>query len=214
MRGSPPISPPFPEPPAWPWPCWTRAPLGARRFRSATSWRSWEPTWVPAPGSMSPRVSLEALKENLDASLDIYGDVILNPAFPRTDFERLKKQRLAQIQQEKADPVGLALRVFPGLLYGRRPCLRQPVDRLRNRGIHGQDQAGRPDPLSSDLVQAQPRHADRGRRHHHGGDQAQAGAAVRLLEAGRRAGQEHRHGGPAAAAGGLPDRSARAHCSP
>ncbi|MGZ8392004.1 MAG: M16 family metallopeptidase [Gemmatimonadales bacterium] len=63
-------------------------------------------------------VSLEALTENLDASLDIYGDVILNPAFPHTDFDRLKKQRLAQIQQEKADPVGLALRVFPGLLYG------------------------------------------------------------------------------------------------
>jgi zinc protease len=63
-------------------------------------------------------VSLDALKENLDASLEIYGDVILHPSFPRTDFERLKKQRLAQIRQEKADPVGLALRVFPGLLYG------------------------------------------------------------------------------------------------
>jgi zinc protease len=71
-------------------------------------------------------VSLEALTENLDASLDIYGDVILHPSFPRADFERLKKQRLAQIQQEKADPIGLALRVFPGLLYGRGHAYSNP----------------------------------------------------------------------------------------
>jgi zinc protease len=71
-------------------------------------------------------VSLEGLKENLDASLAIYADVILHPSFPRSDFERLKKQRLAQIQQEKADPVGLALRVFPGLLYGRGHAYANP----------------------------------------------------------------------------------------
>jgi zinc protease len=63
-------------------------------------------------------ISLEALRENLDAALAIYGDVVLHPSFPRTDLQRLKRQRLAQIQQEKADPIGLALRVFPGLLYG------------------------------------------------------------------------------------------------
>ncbi|MBA3892588.1 MAG: insulinase family protein [Gemmatimonadales bacterium] len=63
-------------------------------------------------------VTLEALKDKLDASLAVYADVVLNPSFPRADFERLKRQRLAQIQQEKADPVGMALRVFPGLLYG------------------------------------------------------------------------------------------------
>ena len=71
-------------------------------------------------------VSLEALKENLDASLAVYADVILHPAFPRTDFDRLKKQRLAQIQQEKADPVGMALRVFPGLLYGEGHAYANP----------------------------------------------------------------------------------------
>jgi zinc protease len=71
-------------------------------------------------------VSLEALKENLDASLAIYADVILHPSFPRADFERLKKQRFAQIQQEKADPVGLALRVFPGLLYGKGHAYANP----------------------------------------------------------------------------------------
>ena len=63
-------------------------------------------------------VTLETLRDKLDASLAVYADVVLNPVFPRTDFERLKRLRLAQIQQEKADPVGMALRVFPGLLYG------------------------------------------------------------------------------------------------
>ena len=40
-------------------------------------------------------VSLSALKENLDKSLDIYADVILHPAFPQNEFQRLKRQRLA-----------------------------------------------------------------------------------------------------------------------
>jgi zinc protease len=71
-------------------------------------------------------VSLEALRESLDPSLAIYTDVILHPSFPRSDFERLKKQRLAQIRQEKADPVGLALRVFPGLLYGKGHAYANP----------------------------------------------------------------------------------------
>jgi zinc protease len=71
-------------------------------------------------------VSLEALRETLDPALAIYADVILHPSFPRSDFERLKKQRLAQIRQEKADPVGLALRVFPGLLYGKGHAYSNP----------------------------------------------------------------------------------------
>ncbi|MCG8435644.1 MAG: insulinase family protein, partial [Gammaproteobacteria bacterium] len=64
-------------------------------------------------------VSMSALKDNLDDSLDLFADVILNPAFPQADFERLKKQQLARIQREKVTPAQMALRVFPQLLYGK-----------------------------------------------------------------------------------------------
>jgi zinc protease len=63
-------------------------------------------------------VQLSALKEKLDPSLELFGDVILNPSFPDADFKREQKLQLDTIQQEQDDPVGMALRVFPGLVYG------------------------------------------------------------------------------------------------
>jgi zinc protease len=63
-------------------------------------------------------VSLSALKENLDASLGIYADVILNPAFRPEDLERAKRLQLAAIQEEKNTPEQMALRILPRLLYG------------------------------------------------------------------------------------------------
>ena len=64
------------------------------------------------------RVSLNALAENLDASLYLFADVILNPTFPQEDFARQQKQLLARIQQEKVSPFPMALRVLPVLMYG------------------------------------------------------------------------------------------------
>jgi zinc protease len=72
-------------------------------------------------------VQLEALKSKLDASLDLYADVILNPTFPEEDFKRLQKQRLAAIEREKNTPVQMALRVFPGLLYGKGHAYGNPL---------------------------------------------------------------------------------------
>ncbi|HTC24526.1 MAG TPA: pitrilysin family protein, partial [Gemmatimonadales bacterium] len=63
-------------------------------------------------------VSLESLKENLDPSLALFADVVLHPAFPAPDFDRLKRQQLAAIRREKADPVSMGFRTLPGLLYG------------------------------------------------------------------------------------------------
>ena len=63
-------------------------------------------------------VSLSALKSKLDPSLELFADVILNPVFPEEDFKRQQKQQLATIEREQNTPVQMALRVFPGLLYG------------------------------------------------------------------------------------------------
>jgi len=72
-------------------------------------------------------VSLNALTTNLDESLDIYADVILNPSFPESDLARLKKQLRAQIQREKVTPVSMALRVFPELMYGEGHAYSLPL---------------------------------------------------------------------------------------
>jgi len=72
-------------------------------------------------------VSLSALKENLDQSLAIYSDVVLNPAFPQHELDRLRKTTLAQIAQEKTQPVGIALRVLPALMYGDEHAYSMPL---------------------------------------------------------------------------------------
>jgi zinc protease len=71
-------------------------------------------------------VSLNALRERLDPALDLYADVVLHPAFRQTDLERLRKQRLVQIQREKADPLGMALRVFPRVVFGEGHAYANP----------------------------------------------------------------------------------------
>ncbi len=72
-------------------------------------------------------VGLSALKEHLADSLDIFADVILNPSFPEKDLERLKKQQLARIQQEKSTPFSIALRLLPGLVFGSEHAYGAPL---------------------------------------------------------------------------------------
>ena len=72
-------------------------------------------------------VSLSTLRENLDPALDVFADVVLNPSFPQADFQRQQRQRLARIQREKVQPVQMALRVFPQLLYGANHAYGNPL---------------------------------------------------------------------------------------
>jgi zinc protease len=72
-------------------------------------------------------VKLSALTATLDPALEIYADVILNPSFPEADFQRLQKRQLAAIKQEKVEPVDMALRVFPAILYGGEHAYGNPL---------------------------------------------------------------------------------------
>jgi zinc protease len=78
-------------------------------------------------GLDSSSVNLSTLTATLDRALDVYADVILNPSFPDTDFKRRQKQLIASIQQERIEPVNMALRVFPKILYGSSHAYGNPL---------------------------------------------------------------------------------------
>ncbi|MEN5208674.1 pitrilysin family protein [Stenotrophomonas terrae] len=63
-------------------------------------------------------VYLSALKENLAPSLALYADVVRAPRFDQNEIDRIKATWIAGIQQEKAQPNAVAMRVLPPLLYG------------------------------------------------------------------------------------------------
>lgn len=62
--------------------------------------------------------SLNVTKDKLGEGLDIYADIIRNPAFSDDEIERYRKLRLSGIEREKSQPVQTALRLLPPAMYG------------------------------------------------------------------------------------------------
>lgn len=63
-------------------------------------------------------VSLSALTEHLDDSLELLADVVRAPTFEAYELERVRRSWLAGIQQELANPRSIVLRLAPELMYG------------------------------------------------------------------------------------------------
>ncbi|HET8940457.1 MAG TPA: pitrilysin family protein, partial [Rudaea sp.] len=72
-------------------------------------------------------VSLNALDSNLDASLNLYADIVRNPAFREADINRVRSQWLAGIAREKSQPTSLGLRILPPLLFGENNAYGIPM---------------------------------------------------------------------------------------
>jgi zinc protease len=72
-------------------------------------------------------ISLNAITSKLSESLDLFTDVLLNPTFPEKELVRLKKQSIVAIQQERAQPYGIASRIYPKLIYGEGHAYANPM---------------------------------------------------------------------------------------
>ena len=64
-------------------------------------------------------LNMNTLKATLPQAVSVYSDIVLNPAFAASELERVRKEQLAAIQREKANPQTMATRVLPALLYGK-----------------------------------------------------------------------------------------------
>ncbi len=69
-------------------------------------------------GKTGSGISFTSLTKNLDPTMEIAADVLLNPIFPEKELDRLKKQYLDGILREKSSPNALASRTFMRELFG------------------------------------------------------------------------------------------------
>jgi zinc protease len=73
----------------------------------------------------STTVSLSCMADRLDDAMGLLAEVLIEPAFPDDEVERIRGQRLAAIRQREMDPVGIAttasrrLTYAEGVPYGR-----------------------------------------------------------------------------------------------
>ncbi len=61
------------------------------------------------------------LNKYFDTGLDLLADIILNPTFKEDEIERLRKQTLAGIMQQKDDPESVAEEKFREFVFGEHP---------------------------------------------------------------------------------------------
>jgi zinc protease len=68
-------------------------------------------------GNFNTTIFVESLKENLDQTFDILQQVLMTPRFDEKDFQRVKKQNLESVQNQKSNPNLTANKVFNKIFY-------------------------------------------------------------------------------------------------
>jgi len=71
-------------------------------------------------GTDSSTVRLQTPVSKLDAALPLFADVVLRPAFPERELNRLRQERLTSLLQMRDNPGALAAAAYARALYGQR----------------------------------------------------------------------------------------------
>jgi zinc protease len=71
--------------------------------------------------------SARVLKKDLELGFTLLADILLRPAFPKQEFERVRSQILGEIASDNDDPGHVALKAFNQLIFHNHPY-RWPVN--------------------------------------------------------------------------------------
>jgi zinc protease len=63
-------------------------------------------------GPTQAGVVIETTRENLPSLMRLVAEVLREPSFPADEFEQLKRQNLAAIEEQKSEPIQIALTAF------------------------------------------------------------------------------------------------------
>jgi zinc protease len=92
-----------------------------------------------AAGAGAVSFSIQAKRETLPGVLEILGQVLREPALPKDEFDVLKQERLAGMEQMRSEPAMLAPRLLQRELspYGKEdiryvPTIDESIERMRN----------------------------------------------------------------------------------
>jgi zinc protease len=74
--------------------------------------------------SLTSNISASGLTDNFDQIMELFADVILNPAFPADELNKLKERAVAQIRLQRSQPSFLSSERFQKAMYGTHPAAR------------------------------------------------------------------------------------------
>ncbi|MBN2206626.1 MAG: insulinase family protein [Candidatus Aminicenantes bacterium] len=78
-------------------------------------------------GERTSQLSMSVLSKDLDEGLQIFFDVLRNPAFREDAVSLAKARMIEQLRQANDQPAQILSREFEALLYGDHPLTRQPA---------------------------------------------------------------------------------------